>query len=212
MSSFWMRSSRTAARWSFWRSRAPFLWGEGITLSLLDGFVPEPDNLNDTSLCLRIDAGEASFLITGDGETPVEDRLREGGEPIDADILVAGHHGSSTSSRPVSYTHLDVYKRQTVQGFVGEVFLNTFSQLARSHRIIIAAGGLYQIENGRLTNRQYLFSDTGEVAAVQDKLYPERWERSMGVSACLLYTSTPIPKKAKSCASQRQFLPMPRSM
>lgn len=73
--------------------------GEGITLSLLDGFVPEPDNLNDTSLCLRIDAGEASFLITGDGETPVEDRLREGGEPIDADILVAGHHGSSTSSR-----------------------------------------------------------------------------------------------------------------
>ena len=71
----------------------------------------------------------------------------------------------------------------TVQGFVGEVFLNTFSQLARSHRIIIAAGGLYQIENGRLTNRQYLFSDTGEVAAVQDKLYPERWERSMGVSA-----------------------------
>lgn len=42
--------------------------GEGITLSLLDGFVPEPDNLNDTSLCLRIDAGEASFLITGDGK------------------------------------------------------------------------------------------------------------------------------------------------
>ncbi len=72
---------------------------QGVTLSLLDGFVEKPDNLNDTSLCLRIDAGEASFLITGDGETPVEDRLREGGEPIDADILVAGHHGSSTSSR-----------------------------------------------------------------------------------------------------------------
>lgn len=71
----------------------------------------------------------------------------------------------------------------TTQGFVGEVFLNAYSQLAKSHRIIIAAGGFYQIENGVLYNRQFLFSDTGELAAAQDKLYPERWERSMGVQA-----------------------------
>ncbi len=71
----------------------------------------------------------------------------------------------------------------TVQGFIGEIFLNTFSQLARGHRMIVAAGGLYQVENGVLTNRQYLFTDTGEVSAAQDKLYPDRWERSMGVSA-----------------------------
>lgn len=72
---------------------------QGVTLSLLDGFAASPEDLNDTSLCLRIDAGEASFLVTGDGETAVEDQLREGGEPIDVDVLVAGHHGSSTSSR-----------------------------------------------------------------------------------------------------------------
>ncbi len=70
----------------------------------------------------------------------------------------------------------------TVQGFIGEIFLNTFSQLARSHRIIIAAGGFYQVEGGALYNRQFLFSDTGELAASQNKLYLDRWERSMGVT------------------------------
>lgn len=73
--------------------------GEGVTLTLLDGFAADPDNLNDTSLCLRIDAGEASFLATGDGESAVEKQLLESHAPVDVDLLVAGHHGSSSSSR-----------------------------------------------------------------------------------------------------------------
>ncbi|HWP50941.1 MAG TPA: ComEC/Rec2 family competence protein [Clostridia bacterium] len=73
--------------------------GEGITLQLLNAFVPDPDNLNDTSLCLRIDAGEASFLITGDGETAVEQLLLDNNAPVSADIFVAGHHGSNTSNK-----------------------------------------------------------------------------------------------------------------
>ena len=72
---------------------------------------------------------------------------------------------------------------ETVQGFVSEVFLNTFSQLARSHRMIIAAGGIYQIENGRLYNRQYLFNEEGEVCAMQDKLFLTPTERALGVSS-----------------------------
>ncbi|KAF5047826.1 Metallo-beta-lactamase superfamily protein [anaerobic digester metagenome] len=73
--------------------------GDGITLRLLDAFVPHPDGLNDTSLCLRIDAGKASFLITGDGETAVEQALLENNAPVAADIFVAGHHGSNTSNK-----------------------------------------------------------------------------------------------------------------
>lgn len=72
--------------------------GESVTLRLLDAFVPDPDNLNDTSLCLRIDAGDASFLITGDGEASVEKLLLENNAPVSADIFVAGHHGSNTSN------------------------------------------------------------------------------------------------------------------
>ncbi|KAF5048945.1 hypothetical protein DSECCO2_444840 [anaerobic digester metagenome] len=71
---------------------------------------------------------------------------------------------------------------ETVQGFVGEIFHNTFSQLAQSHRIIIAAGGLFQLEDKRLYNRQFLFSETGEVAGMQDKLFLSPWERRAGVT------------------------------
>lgn len=72
---------------------------------------------------------------------------------------------------------------ETVQGFVGEIFHNTFSQLAQNHRIIIAAGGFYQMEDKTLYNRQFLFSETGEVVAIQDKLFLSKWEQKMGVSA-----------------------------
>lgn len=70
----------------------------GAQMRLLGPFLAQPKGLNDTSLCFRIDAGEVSFLITGDGETATEDALRKS-EDIDVDVLVAGHHGSSTSSR-----------------------------------------------------------------------------------------------------------------
>lgn len=72
---------------------------DDVTLELLDAFLDDPKELNNTSLCLRIDAGEASFLITGDAETEQEDKMREGGENIDADIFIAGHHGSNSSNK-----------------------------------------------------------------------------------------------------------------
>lgn len=72
---------------------------------------------------------------------------------------------------------------ETVQGFVGEIFLNTFSQLARSHRMIIAAGGMYHVENGKIYNRQYLFSEEGDVIGMQDKLFLSHTEQLWGVTA-----------------------------
>jgi len=71
---------------------------------------------------------------------------------------------------------------ETVQGFVSEIYLNVVSQLARSHRMIIAAGGIYQIEGGKLYNRQFLFSEEGDVIGMQDKLFLSRTERSLGVT------------------------------
>lgn len=70
-----------------------------VTLELLDAFLDEPSNLNNTSLCIRIDAHEASFLITGDAESAQEDKMREGNENIDVDLFVAGHHGSNSSNK-----------------------------------------------------------------------------------------------------------------
>ena len=74
------------------------LLSDAAALTFLDSFLETPDELNNTSLCLRIDCGSASFLITGDAERPVEAHLLETGALVDADVYIAGHHGSNSSS------------------------------------------------------------------------------------------------------------------
>jgi competence protein ComEC len=50
---------------------------------------------------LRVEAGGRSILLTGDIQARVERRLaRERGEALASDVLVAGHHGSATSTHP----------------------------------------------------------------------------------------------------------------
>lgn len=53
---------------------------------------------NNDSLALRVSYGRRSFLLTGDMEKPMEQRLLISGQPIHADVLKVGHHGSNTSS------------------------------------------------------------------------------------------------------------------
>lgn len=53
---------------------------------------------NNDSLVMRITYGRRSFLLTGDMEKPMELRALAGGEPLRADVLKVGHHGSNTSS------------------------------------------------------------------------------------------------------------------
>ncbi|MFP4148791.1 MAG: MBL fold metallo-hydrolase [Nitriliruptoraceae bacterium] len=57
------------------------------------------DNLNDTSLAARITYGEVRFLFTGDAEAGVEARMaRDHADQLDAEVYLAGHHGSATST------------------------------------------------------------------------------------------------------------------
>ncbi|MHB8981200.1 DNA internalization-related competence protein ComEC/Rec2 [Thiobacillus sp.] len=53
---------------------------------------------NDFSCVLKVSVGAQSLLITGDAERRGELELLESGEDIGATVLVAGHHGSRTSS------------------------------------------------------------------------------------------------------------------
>ena len=62
------------------------------------GPVKEYDDTNDTSIVLRIDYGETSFLFTGDMETGAERDLLDSGADVRATVLKAGHHGSDTST------------------------------------------------------------------------------------------------------------------
>lgn len=63
----------------------------------------EYEEVNNTSIVLRVDYGETSFLFTGDMESDAEADLLEDGCDLEATVLKVGHHGSSTST---SYTFL----------------------------------------------------------------------------------------------------------
>lgn len=58
------------------------------------------DNVNDNSVVLKITYGEISFLFMGDAEVSAEKSMLSSGLDLHADVLKAGHHGSSTSSSP----------------------------------------------------------------------------------------------------------------
>jgi competence protein ComEC len=56
---------------------------------------------NDASCVLQVETGGRSILLTGDIQARVERRLaRASGVAIGSDVLVAGHHGSATSTHP----------------------------------------------------------------------------------------------------------------
>lgn len=53
---------------------------------------------NDNSICLKVKHGENSMLFTGDAGSTPEKKMIEMGEDLEANLLQAGHHGSSTSN------------------------------------------------------------------------------------------------------------------
>ena len=80
---------------------------EGDTLRLGGALVtilhcwPEAIDLgrtNDASIVIRIDYGEASFLIMGDAEDWTEYMMIDDGANLKADVLRVAHHGSKYSS------------------------------------------------------------------------------------------------------------------
>ena len=56
------------------------------------------DNLNNTSIVLKVSYGDTSFLFTGDAEYEEEQSIMNAGYDISADVLKVGHHGSDTST------------------------------------------------------------------------------------------------------------------
>jgi len=74
------------------------VWSEdGVTLHFL-GPVKEYEDLNNTSLICRIEAGGVAVMMTGDMEAEAEEDLVRSGQDLRSDLLKAGHHGSSTST------------------------------------------------------------------------------------------------------------------
>ena len=56
------------------------------------------DEINDSSLVMKIIYGTESFMVTGDISSQVETRLIESGQDLKSDVLFVPHHGSNHSS------------------------------------------------------------------------------------------------------------------
>lgn len=70
----------------------------GAEITVLGPVSENAKNLNDTSLVLRVEYGNAACIFTGDMETPEEKELLQSGADLNADFLKVGHHGADTSS------------------------------------------------------------------------------------------------------------------
>ncbi|MDV0441940.1 ComE operon protein 3 [Methanocorpusculaceae archaeon Ag1] len=76
---------------------------QGVTLEVLS---PQKDlimsgknpDINENSVVIKAVYQNVSYLLTGDAEKKAEEAMFAAGEDLNADILKAGHHGSSTSS------------------------------------------------------------------------------------------------------------------
>ncbi len=73
------------------------------TVTVLGPLKSSYEDVNDTSIVLRIVFGETSFLFTGDMEREAENDLIQNGTFLGATVLKVGHHGSHSST---SYTFL----------------------------------------------------------------------------------------------------------
>jgi competence protein ComEC len=81
---------------------------EGSTLAIGENLKMEffnPDEVlednkekNSSSIVIRLDFGENSFLFTGDAEFETENDMISDEEDLDVDFLKVGHHGSKNAS------------------------------------------------------------------------------------------------------------------
>jgi competence protein ComEC len=72
---------------------------DGIRLEVLHpGSARNDENRNENSVSMRLTFGEFSYLFTGDAEQQAERQMLQRGQPLQALVLKAGHHGSRTSS------------------------------------------------------------------------------------------------------------------
>ena len=71
-----------------------------LTFEVLNPVSNEDNDLNNSSIVLRMAYGEVSFLFTGDAQAAAESTMLASGLNLNATILKVAHHGSHSSSTP----------------------------------------------------------------------------------------------------------------
>ena len=74
-------------------------WRDGVSLAVLaPAQAGPPGGTNNTSIVLRVEYGKRALLLAADAQADSERQMLESGQPLSADVLKVGHHGSSAST------------------------------------------------------------------------------------------------------------------
>lgn len=126
---------------------------------------------NDFSCVLRVSRGAQSFLITGDAERRGELELLESGQLLSATVLVAGHHGSRTSS-------LDAFVAQVSPRWV--VYTMGYrNRFGHPHAEVMARfreAGSVQLRSDRDGLVRFRFGEAGVEAAQYRRVQRRYWQ------------------------------------
>lgn len=124
---------------------------------------------NDFSCVLRVSRGTQHFLVTGDAERQGELELLESGLPLSADVLIAGHHGSRTSSMP---EFVESVSPRWVVYTMG--YRNRFGHPHAEVMSRFRERGAVQLRSDRDGRVQFRFGEAG-VEASQYRAVPRRY-------------------------------------
>lgn len=162
-----------------------------------EAMVPCENGIRISSVCYKLQPYEGLEDYIEDINSYVKEARNEGAQilvfpQLMGEVPISFMPGYRKLEREISSLLIDAKSKdsssflslvEATQGFLGEIFFNTFSTLARCYKIIIAAGGFYHRVDKRIYNTMYCFSENGEVIARHNKLFLSQRERKWGVSA-----------------------------
>lgn len=70
----------------------------GAVWTVLSCETRDDENMNESSIVIKLSFGDIDFMLTGDAEKVNEQEMLQSGFNLDCEILKVGHHGSKTSS------------------------------------------------------------------------------------------------------------------
>ncbi len=127
---------------------------------------------NDDSCVLKVTAGGESVLLTGDIEAPAERELLASGIDLSAQVLVAPHHGSKTSSTeafiaavrprwvlyPVGYRNRYGFPRPLIKGRYRRAGVQELASYQTGAISLMLGSGRLEPQAWRETARRYWHS------------------------------------------------------
>ncbi len=148
-------------------------WWDGVHFAMLHP--PRQTRLargNDDSCVLKVTAGGESVLLTGDIEAPAERELLASGIDLSAQVLVAPHHGSKTSSTeafiaavgprwvlyPVGYRNRYGFPRPLIKGRYRRAGVQELASYQTGAISLTLGGGRLEPQAWRETARRYWHS------------------------------------------------------